>query len=365
MKVRASTKILFGFVGLVGLAYAGRYGYTKWALVGVDLKPIASSDFCLLAIGPKANVKTIIANRMVQIVESSDKFGGEASAGGGGAQSGAVKKRIPVRELVGVLGGDSDSAQSFVKKLRDFNEEGEGSEQAPIWTKEYLEKAIGAAGPLRTKLEHDIGVSMDGKPNPILNRLAFFYGIRIKVPITLVAPNAKGESIRTSDVITFKPKLLNRFYKQMQTKFYNKAQLQDFYASYLRDDSPEAQDIGATLKSIFVGTEGSPELRKAEQIAKYSTILVNQSMIEDVSMETEADGKVTTYDLKIRLNTEGRNRLLKFSSEGGTQILVISKGVAIAAATIGTQLNSKELVIKQIADQVLLEEAVGLIHKKT
>ena len=364
MKVRATTKILFGFVGLIGLAYVGRFGYTKWQLVGVDLKPIPSSDFCLLAIGPKANVKTIIANRMVQIVESSDKFGGEAGIGGG-VESGAVKKRIPVKELVGVLGGDADSAQSFVKKMREFNEDSEAVDETPMWTKEDLEKAIASPGALRTKLEFDIGTSIDGKPKPILNRLSFFYGIRIKVPITFTAPNAKGETIQTVDIVTFKPKILNRFYKQMQTKFYDKSQLQNFYASYLKEETPELQDIGATLKAIFAGTEASSELRKAEQIAKYSTILVNQPMIESVSMETQSEGKAITYDLKIRLNSEGKNRLLKFSSEGGTQILVISKGVAIAAATIGTQLSSQELVIKQIADRQLLEDAVSLIHSKT
>lgn len=364
MKVRATTKILLGFVGLVGLTYAGRIGYTKWQLVGVNLKPIASSDFCLLAIGPKANVKTIIANRMVQIVESSDKFGGEAGIGGG-AESGAVKKRIPVRELIGVLGGDPDSAQSFVKKMRDYSEDSEAVEEAPLWTKTDLERAIAAPGAQRSKLEVDLGTSMDGKPNPILNRVSFFYGIRIKVPIIFAAPNAKGETIQTVDIITFRPKILNRFYKQMQTKFYDKSQLQDFYSSYLKEETPELQDVGATLKAIFAGTEASKELRKAEQIAKYSTILVNQPMIENVSMETQSEGKVTTYDLKIRLSPEGKGRLLKFSSEGGSQILVISKGVAIAAATIGTQLNSQELVIKQIADRQLLEDAVGLIHTKT
>jgi hypothetical protein len=81
-------------------------------------------------------------------------------------------------------------------------------------------------------------------------------------------------------------------------------------------------------------------------------------------MVEQSDGKVTTYDLKLKLSSEGKNRLWKFSSEGGTQILVISKGVAIAAATIGTQLNSEELAIKQIADRRLVEEAVNLVHSK-
>ena len=363
MKIRATTKILMGFIGLIGLAYGGRYGLTKFQLIGVDLHPIPSSDFCLIAIGPKANVKTIIANQMVQLVESSDKFSG-ASEGESGMESGAVKKRIPVRELIGVLGGDPDSAQSFVKKMRDNTEESSSEDEAPLWTKSDLQAAMAAKGPLREKLEHDLGVTMDGQMNPVINRLAYFYGIRIKVPITLNVPNAKGQKIDSFDVVTFKPKGMSRFYKQMQTKFYDKAQLQTYYASFLRDDKPEAQDIADTLKKIFAGVEGSDELKKAENIARYSTILVNQPMIEKVSMEEQTDGRVVTYDLKVALNAEGKSRLLKFSSEGGKQILVVSKGVAIAAAVIGTQLNSQELVIKQITSKRLLEDAVSLFQSK-
>ncbi len=364
MKLRATTKILLGFIGLVGLAYGGRYGMTKLQLRGVDLHPIPSSDFCLVAIGPKANVKTIIANQMVQIVESSDRFSGD-SGGESGMESGAVKKRIPVRELIGVLGGDPDSAQAFVKKLRDHTDEDESVEAAPVWTKSDLQSAIAVKSPLREKLEHDLGVTINGQMNPVINRLAYFYGIRIKVPITLNAPNAKGQKIDTFDIVSFKPKVMSRFYKQMQTKFYDKAQLQTYYTSFLKDDKTDPQDIGDTLKRIFAGVEGSDELKKAENIARYSTILVNQPMIEKVSMEEQSDGRVVTYDLKIGLNAEGKSRLLKFSSEGGKQILVVSKGVAIAAAIIGTQLNSQELVIKQIANKRLLEDAVSLFQSKS
>jgi hypothetical protein len=157
---------------------------------------------------------------------------------------------------------------------------------------------------------------------------------------------------------------MSQFYKDMQTKFYDKAQLQTYYTSYLKDSKPEPQDLGDSTKKVFTRAEGSEELFKAQWIAAHALILVNQPMVESVAMEEQNDGGAKTYDLKIRLNAEGKNRLWKFSAEGGTQILVVSKGVAIAAATIGTQLNSKELVIKQIADKSLVEEAVSLIQSK-
>jgi len=363
MKLRASTKIMFGFIGLIALGYGGSYGYTKLQLVGVNLHPIESSDFCLLAIGPKAGVKTIVANQMVQIVEASDNFHAVETTGGG-ATDGSVKKRIPVKELIGVLGGDQESGQNFVRKMREANDDNEIVDEAPLWTKEDITKALGGDTALRTKLDHDLDMLQDGRPNPVLNRLAFFYGIRIKIPITLKVPNAKGTEIHTFDVVNFKPRFMSQFYKDMQTKFYDKAQLQTYYTSFLKDSKPEPQDLGDATKKVFDRAEGSEELFKAQWIASHALILVNQPMVESIAMEEQNDGGAKTYDLKIRLNTDGKNRLWKFSAEGGTQILVVSKGVAIAAATIGTQLNSKELVIKQIADKALVEEAVSLIQSK-
>jgi hypothetical protein len=363
MRIRPVTKIVFGFIGTLGLWYGGTYGYTKMTLAKTDLHPIESSDLCLLAISPEAGVKVIAAEQMVQVVEASGGFHGEES-GGGGAESGSVKKRIPVRELVGMLGGDADSAQSFVRKMRDATDESELSDSAPLWTRDDILKAIAGDKALKGKLERDLNVTLDGKPLPILNLVAYFYGIRIKTPITVKVPNAKGAAINSFDIVSFKTRAMTQFYKEMQARFVDKKQLQQFYDSFLKDNPSSIQDIAETIKAVCARSVASAELQKVEHIGSHSTILVNQSMINSVDMVEQSDGKVTTYDLKLKLSSEGKNRLWKFSSEGGTQILVISKGVAIAAATIGTQLNSEELAIKQIADRRLVEEAVNLVHSK-
>lgn len=364
MKLRSSTKILLGFIGLAGLSYGGSFAYTQFRLKGVDLHPIASSDLCLLAIGPKAGVKILVANQMVQVVEASSQFGGTESSSGG-AVEGAVKKRIPVRELVGILGGDVESAQSFIDKMRDTSDENQASQDAPLWPMSDIKKAINGDQNLKSKLEHDLNVTLDGKPLPVLNRIAFFYGIRIKVPVKIVAKSAISEFTETFDVVTFKPRVITTFYRNMQSKFYDPGQLQEYYASYLKNDPQPIQEMAITFESLFQRSQESEELAKVQRIASNSTILVNQSMIEKVDMVQENDGKVPTYGLNLRLTSEGKNRLWKFSNEGGTQILVISKGVAIAAATIGTQLNSEDLVIKQIADRTLVEEAVSLANSKS
>lgn len=364
MKVRATTKIAIGFVGLIALAYGGSYAYTKIELANVNLDPIPSSDICILAIGPKAGVRDIVANQMVQIIESSGGFKGEGSDEGG-AQTGSVKKRIPVKELVEILGGNPESVPPFLKKLKTVKEDEEESQTSPIWSKQDIEKAMAGDAALKSKLEHDLNMSLDGTPLPKINRTAFFDGIRVKTPITLKIPNAKGPTLETYDIVTYRPRFLTQFFKTMQTKFYDDAQLQTDYAIFVKGLTESKEKLDSTFESIFKRSALSEETRKAEQIASNTKILVNQGMIRDMELEQHSvDGKDISYDLKLKLTPEGKNRLWKFSSEGGTKIILVSKGVGIAAATIGTSLNSEELVIKQVPDKTLIEEAVSLIKFK-
>ncbi|MBI1334990.1 MAG: hypothetical protein JST12_05100 [Armatimonadetes bacterium] len=365
MKLRASTKILLGFVGIVGVAYGGNFAYTRLSLRNVNLDPIPSGDLCLIALGKASNVTDITANHMVQIIEGSSTFSGDSGDASGGPQSGSVKKRIPVRELIGTLNGDPDSAQAFVRRMRDYDDENAAVADSPLWEKADIEKALKGDPVLKPKLENDINMSVDGKPGQILNRVAFFDGIRIKIPISISVPNAKGNVIQTSDIVVFKPRFITEFYKTMREKFYDKNQLQNYYTAYLKqhvDDKNE--NIGETFQAVFHKSETSEELAKVQRIASNTKVLVSQSMISEVKMAEDTEGKDPTYDLTIRLTPEGRNRLWKYSVESGHRVIVVSKGVAIASATIGTSLNSEELVIKQIPDKGLVEEAVNIIQKK-
>ena len=323
MKLRASTKILLGFVSLAALGFGGNYAFTKMSLVGVNLDPIQTGDVCLIALNKDSGVNTIVANHMVQIVESSQKFSG-GGEGGGGATSGSVKKRIPVKELMGVLNGDSSSVEGFIRKMREGGEDTETFDDAPIWLQADIEKALKGDANLKSKLENDICMGLDGTPNPTVNRTAFFSGIRIKIPVTLQIPNAKGPSIQGFDIVNFKPKFLNEFYKSMSTRFYDKAQLQTYYSSFIKDQGPQKEDFAATMKMVFKRSQDSDELHKVQTIAQNTNVLVSQSMISKVELAESSDEKDrgkekdATFDLKIHLTKDGKNRLWKFSSDGGT-----------------------------------------------
>jgi hypothetical protein len=363
MKLRASTKIAVGFVLTVAGVLGGSMAYTKFRLIGVELTPIESSQFCLLAVGPQAPVRVLTANHMAQIVEVE---GGLENTGtdSEGAQTGSIKRRIPVKELLGVLNGNSDSVAEFLQLMRRSQDEDAPSENAPMWTSEDIEKALGGDPILKAKLEKDTNATIDGTPLSDLNLISFYDGIRIKIPVTVNVKNAKGSTLQGFDIVTFRPHFMVRFYKSMQEKFYDRASLGMFYKQFINGKTKEEAkaSLDTSLRKLIEDAAGSDELGKLNLIGRECVILANRSMIKSGEMKKVVEGGEETYDLKLVMQGDGPPRLWKFSAEGGKRLLVVSQFVPIASATIGTQLSGEELVIKQITDKNLVSQAVETLR---
>ena len=365
MKLRASTKIAIGFVALVGGGYAASKGYTQFKLRTVDMKPIEPGRFCLIAIGNGAGVKILTANRMVQVVEASSGFSGD-SGQDGGTESGSIKGRIPVKELLAVLGGDAGAISGLLERIEKKDDSEAPSEDAPLWSANDLKKALDGDPALQKKLEADINATLDGEPMPALNTTAFYSGIRIECPVQLDIENASQKPLEGVSIKTYKTRFVTELYKKLESTFYDAKGLQDRYNLFIKEkgdainESPR-KNLSALLKSAQTETR----YQKAMRVASNTKVIVGQPMVESASWSEEGADKDKTYTLKLKLTEEGANRLWKYSTEHPSdKIIVISKSVAIAAANVGTALNSRELVIKQIADRALVEEAVGLVESR-
>lgn len=335
--------------------------YTKAKLQSVKLDPIPKGKLMLMAIRPEAQVKLVVANRMAQIVEASGDFQGQETEGGG-ATSGAVKKRIPVKELINVLNGEADAIEEFMVRMRDKDESSDSMKPVD-WNEADVLAAIKGDAVKRAKLEKDLNCKLDGTPLPDLNLKAYFDGIAVHVPITLQLAHAKGTTLVGTDVVVFRPRFMLQFYKNMETKFYDKAKLQTYYKNFLKDYKEPFRSVEESLIPTLKRVSESDEMKQIKRIAENTVILANDSMITGAEMITNTSTSDVTYDLKIFLTKEAKDRLWKFSSEGGERILVVADGVPIAAASIGTELASQELLIRQISDKTLLEDAVKLVRK--
>lgn len=365
MKQRASTKIAIGFVALVAATIGGTRAYTVYKLKNVELNPIETTDFCLLAIEKDAGVSVLVANRMAQLVELDGAFENVGSTEGG-AQGGSIKRRIPVKELLRVLDGDGTAIDYFVNRMKDSSEEDAASDNAPIWTVEDINKAFDGDSALKKKLEFDLNSDLNGTPLPTINISSFQLGIQVSVPVKLQVPNLKGSMVQGQKLIPFRVKSMLEFSKRMEQKFYDKASIQPEYAGFLAEykakgDKPE--DIKSTIDSIEKRATSSTELKKVERITRNSKVIANKSMVQSAEFEKVVHNGNTSYTLKLKLNDQAVQRLWKFSSEGGERLLVVAKGVPIAAAKISSALNTSEVEINQVADERLVQSVIEIFRK--
>jgi hypothetical protein len=105
MKIRSSTKIAVGFVVLVVGGYFGRQIITDQMIMNEKFSPIAPGRVNLVGIDAGAGYRIITANFMAQLVEASGDFDSKDSDSGG-ATEGAIKKRVPIKELLQTLQGN-------------------------------------------------------------------------------------------------------------------------------------------------------------------------------------------------------------------------------------------------------------------
>src|SRR5438067_584005 len=111
-KLRSSTKILMGSLVLAAAAYYGHQAWSDYTIGREHFSPVAPGRVNLVGINPNAGYRIILANDVAQVVETQGGFAAKEDQNGG-ATEGAIKKRVPMRELLGVLRGDGKSLGEF------------------------------------------------------------------------------------------------------------------------------------------------------------------------------------------------------------------------------------------------------------
>jgi hypothetical protein len=367
-KLRVSTWI--GISG-VALAVAGYYGLHALSAVmvgGEHFDPIAPGRVNLVGINPGAGYRIIIANDVAQLVETQGGFHG-SETDSGGATEGAIKKRVPIRELLGVLRGDGKSLGNFVMIMNNMQENEDWPPIRVLWKKDDLEKAISGGDPkLKAKLEHDLNVRLDGTPIVPLNRNSLENGIFIVAPVELtVNINGKQTVVKGETMEPYKPTLI----KTVESRYKDKPRVDDaMIAGYYADEARLAlsspskrENVGESIRRLYSKETMEKRLEVPRHMLANATVVVNENFITNASYRSYKgnDGKPLN-DLTVNLTDEGRKRLWKFSlNRVGDQILLIADDVAIAAPRIEHELALSELTVTQMPDEVLVRDAVESI----
>ncbi len=368
-KMRSSTKIAIGFVAIVAIGWFGFNKITDAMIMGEKFTPILPGKVNIVGVNPGAGYKIIVSNELAQLVETQGGFGANESEDT--ASEGAVKKRIPIRELLQSLQGDPKALGAFVMIMNDLSENNLPPVRV-LWKKDDLEKAFHGDANLRQKLESDLNIKLDGTPLPRLNLASLENQIVVEVPVT-VNVNLRGVPTPvTGQVLQY---FQTRLAKAVQADYALDSNptatvKAGYYAQEARKilGQPKSRENVQTELEDKVSTSAQQSLVEIpKRILDSAFIVVNDQSISQITYHKVAtdDGK-PLFNLTIDLNDEGRRRLWQFSrNRVGDQLLLVSDGVAIAPPRILHPLSGGEITVTRMRDQTVLDDLVDTWKKAT
>ena len=182
--LRSSTKIALG----VGLILGG--GYFIYAKVSESMAmgrvfgDIRPTKVCIVGVAPGAGYRIVVANSVAQLVQVQEGFKGKESDGEG-ATEGAVKSRLPMRDLLLALDGDVKAISELVARLNNMGENDRWPPRRVVWKAEKLRAAFAGDQALVTELERDLNMKLDGTPLSTVRRQSLEDGIILDYPVFL------------------------------------------------------------------------------------------------------------------------------------------------------------------------------------
>jgi hypothetical protein len=359
--MRSSTKIAIGFAALILVGYFGFQKVTDLMIMGQEFPPIVPGKINIIGVNTGAGYRVIVSNELAQLVETQGGF--QQGNIDDPSTDSAVKKRIPLREMLETLQGDSKALGSFVMTMNDLSE----NDLPPvrvIWTKPDLEKAFQGDKKLQAKLENDLNMKLDGTPLPTLRISSLENGIVLSVPVTVNVNLQKGPTPVTGQVLeAYQPKML----KAVQADYAQDPRSTDTVkAGYYAQEAQEVmtkgskENIKASIEEKMSDSEVQSLIETPKRILDSAFIVLNDGFIDEAKYNTYTsnDGK-SMHDLTIDLNDEGRRRLWKYSKKRvGDQLLLVSDGIAIAAPRIQHPLMGGEITITKMPDQTILDDFI-------
>ncbi|RYG42204.1 hypothetical protein EON79_19365 [bacterium] len=370
MALRKSTKIALGFALITAGSYGAYQVVTDRMIMGEKFSVLTPGRVNLVGIDPGAGYRIIVANSIAQLVETSGGFEGNDS-GDGGATSGSIKKRVPMRELLKTLQGDTKATGDFIASMNDIKEDDTWPTTRVVWRAEDIQKAIDGDAKLKPKLEHDLNMRLDGFPLPTLNYDSLEDGIMIDTPVS-VTVNLHGKPTQVTGRVQepFRPRMI----KAVEEAYKDQGDVtRAVQAGYYRQqaeklvENPDSREkIAETLLARISPNVAKQRAEAPTRLLQYATIVVNDNLINGASYHSYdgPDGR-KRHDIAIDLKEEGRRRLWQFSKKRvGTQLLLVTDGIPISAPRIQHELAQSQMSISRLDDEVLVREAVNMLNEK-
>lgn len=365
IRIPYSTRlVLIVAVVIAALYYGWNYFGSMWIL-SRHFSDIPPGRVSLIGI-KNAGYKIIVANRVAQLVEAKNDKLGEDSGGSDseGATEGAIKKRIPISEMLGALQGKTDDLSKFVSKLNDLAPDESWPTVRVVWQAEDIQKALAGDPELKKKLVHDLNVDLDGTPLPYLSVSALENGIIVDTPVHVkVQVGPTKQTLIAHVQRPFLPNIMRATQKEYSEKAsVTREMMLGYYLQHAKGD--KKQDVRKTLESLSSEKSLKDEVERAESVLSTATVVVNDSLIDKASYHVSPVGTQKFYTMVVHVTEEGRQRLWQYSKlHPGDQILLVSDGVAIAAPRIRHDLWTSDFDISQMPDEILVQDAVNSVNE--
>lgn len=369
-KLNPSVKIAILAALVTGGAY---FGYQTYAQVTVDrlkFAPIPADDVAIVAVESGYGFRVLVANQMAQLAEvgssrgKNDEYEEESDVSTGNL------KRLPIRELLKAHAGDSAALGTLISKMNDLDKDERLPTTHVVWTPENLSKALDGDAGLRTKLERDLNIQLDGTPLAGLSVNSIENGIVIPVPVHVKYKlDGTVRSMETPVLQWFLPTFSQTVMKRYEQEA--DVTVQRITAYYIEEaqkvNSAERgkQDIASSLRAMMKPNENSDWSTRTGSLLSATHILANSSMIRGVRTEVvTADSGKQWLNIHLDVSDEGRRRLWQFSRKKNKfQLMLVVNGIAIAAPTVREELAGSTVTISNVPNEDFIRDAVSTIEK--
>lgn len=364
----SSKALTFGFIGLLIAGYGGSTVYSRYRVSQMVLKDIQPGKVNLIGVNLEKGYKILVANQMAQLAQMSD---GKGADFGSDDMSGLTKKRVPIREMLQSLQGNTESLGKFIMVMNDMKEDDLPPTRV-IWEKADIEKAISGDKQLEEKLVNDLNVDLSGNPLPKLKFSSLENGIVLRLPVKVnIIRDGVDVPLVGYVLVPFKPK----FTAQVEAAYAEKSNFDrnvqlGIYAeklNTLKQGKDTKEDVREGLRARISEKNTQRYAETPQNVLRSVTVIVSDAQLAGASFdEVEGADLKKMYTVHIHLKSEGADRLWKYSQDKvGSQILFVQNGIAIAAPRITHELSQRDLEITQIADRSLVTETVDVIRELT
>jgi hypothetical protein len=360
------------FLAVVGLAMGAYQLYSNYRVDHMEFAEIPPGKVNIIGVDLGRGFRIVVANEIAQLREirdSDSKKGPDFSEDPSNDSGGGKRSRVPMKELLGSLAGDEAALSKFVMTMNGLDKQEEMPPEQVLWTTGDIQKALSGDKNFAAKLVRDLNMELDGTPLRDLRPKSLENGIVVQIPLP-VQVNVGGtqKTLIATVLRPYKPKLMktieDQYAKKSGANTQTEVNLYAVEAARIFAGKVSKENVALSLKNMISQGANDSLREDPERVLQSAKVIVNDSMISDASRQTIDTNSGRVFDLTINLTDEGANRLWKYSKgKVGSQLLLVSDNVPIAAPRIQHELSENVLTISQMHDQILVDQAVDLISK--